>query len=120
MWTYSQTTGNVSLNGECIGSAYSGNGDGLNNSDMQNIANVGPIPQGIYTIGSAFADPGKGPVVMRLEPNRETDTFGRDGFLIHGDNSLINHSASEGCIIAARSIRDIVAASEDKQLEVIV
>ena len=59
---------------------------------------------------------------MRLTPNPGTNTFGRGGFLMHGDNSLLNHTASEGCIIAPRGIRDLVAAARaagDNQLTVI-
>jgi hypothetical protein len=34
------------------------------------------------------------------------DTFGRGGFFLHGDNSLGNESASEGCIILSRWAAD--------------
>jgi len=119
MWIYSQATGRLSLNGEPVGTGYSGKGTGLNNPEMQDTADVGPIPQGTYTIGPAFLDPGKGPVVMRLTPNDGTKDFGRSGFLMHGDNQLLNHSASEGCIVTARGIREVVAASDDRQLTVI-
>jgi hypothetical protein len=30
--------------------------------------------------------------------------------MIHGDNQALNHSASEGCIVAPRFIRDQIAA----------
>jgi hypothetical protein len=45
--------------------------------------------------------------------------FGRDGFLIHGDNSAMNHTASEGCIILTRDIRQRISDSGDTQLTVI-
>ena len=71
----------------------------------------GPIPRGKWEIGAFFDDPGgKGQVVAHLTPCDGTETFGRSGFLIHGDNSALNHSASEGCIVAPRVIREQIAA----------
>jgi len=43
---------------------------------------------------------------------------GRSGFLIHGDNSKHNFSASEGCIILSRSTRDAISSSGITRLEV--
>jgi hypothetical protein len=54
---------------------------------------------------------------MRLTPVGH-DAFGRDGFLIHGDN--LTHDASTGCIILPPEIRDMIAASEDRDLEVVI
>jgi len=48
--------------------------------------------------------------VAHLTPIEGTDTFGRSGFMVHGDNQALNHSASEGCIVAPRFIRDQIAA----------
>jgi hypothetical protein len=118
VWTYSQTSGELSHNGTRIGTAYSGHGAGLNNPALQDEAEIGPLPQGAYTIGPAFTHPSKGPVVMHLTPNEGTQEFGRSAFLMHGDNQLMNHSGSEGCIVAARNIRDLVAASTDRDLTV--
>ena len=71
---------------------------------------VGPIPRGAWRIEPFRDDPGgKGPVVAHLTPIEGTETFGRAGFMIHGDNSALNHSASEGCIVAPRFIRDQIA-----------
>lgn len=120
MWEYSQSTGELTHDAIKIGIAYSGHGEGLNNSKLQWEAQVGPLPQGTYTIGPAFEHPTKGPVVMHLIPEASTDEFGRCGFLMHGDNQLLNHSGSEGCIVAARSIREEVAASPDRRLTVTV
>ncbi len=83
------------------------------------MKNVGPIPRGQYTIGPAYTDPHRGPVVMRLTPSGGQDMFGRDGFLIHGDNSKHDKSASEGCIVLERGIRDKISASSDRQLTVV-
>jgi hypothetical protein len=43
--------------------------------------------------------------------------FGRSGFFCHGDNPAENQTASDGCIVAARPIREIVA--QHSQLTVI-
>jgi hypothetical protein len=46
---------------------------------------------------------------MRLEPDPTNEMFGRGDFLIHGDNSEGNFSASEGCIILAHDVRVKIA-----------
>lgn len=45
---------------------YSGNGEGLNNAAAQNQQNVGPIPQGTYTVGAATNR--RGPQTRPLTP----------------------------------------------------
>lgn len=121
MWTYSQSTGQlVNPDGAVQGVGYSGRGSGLNNPASQDIPDVGPCPQGIWTIGGFFNDPGnKGPIVCHLSPQAETVTFGRSGFMIHGDNSEADQTASEGCIILARPLRLAIMNSPDTVLEVI-
>jgi hypothetical protein len=102
-----------------LGPAYSGHGAGVNNPDLEAVHDVGPIPRGSYSIGEPFTDPEKGPLVMRLTPLPGTNVFGRDGLLIHGDNQLMNQSASLGCVIAAHFIRQAIATSTDKILNVV-
>lgn len=117
MWTYNSANGNLSHNGALVGTGYSGHNEGMNNPALQNVRMVGPIPQGSWTIGHFFDDPGgKGPIVCHLTPAEGTVTFGRGGFMIHGDNSEADHTASEGCIILARPLREAVQASEDAEL----
>lgn len=118
MWTYSQKTGELSHDGKLAGSGYSGFGAGLNNGDLEALVNEGPIPRGSWQIvrwDDHHAD--KGPVVAVLEPVGH-DAHGRSGFLVHGDNAEANHTASHGCIIAARSIRESWRASGDMELGV--
>jgi hypothetical protein len=43
-----------------------------------------------------------GPYVLRLEPASGTDTFGRSGFLMHGDSKKSPGCAFEGCVIMPR------------------
>ena len=71
-------------------------------ASMESVA-----PQGLY--------------VIRLEPKPATVTFGRNGFLIHGD--LIENPgaqmASEGCIILARMVRIEMWNEPDHDLTVV-
>jgi hypothetical protein len=115
-WSYSQSSGTFSHDGVFVCIGYSGKGEGLDNPNLQNVRDEGPIPEGTYTIGPACTHPGKGPVVMALEPGRSNQMFGRSGFLIHGDNDEMNHTASEGCIILSRAICNQISKSEDRVL----
>ncbi len=106
-----------------VGIGYSGHGLGRNNPEMQDVQNIGPIPRGTWTIGPQQDNTtGLGhnlPASMRLTPENGTNTFERTGFLIHGDNSRRNQSASEGCIILNRDIRNQIGNSGDNELRVI-
>lgn len=86
---------------------------------MQEVHNIGPIPRGRWVIGPAFTHPLAGPVCMRLTPEVGTETFGRDGFLMHGDLPGGKREASEGCVVMPRTVREQVAASEDRALVVV-
>ena len=86
---------------------------------MQGQPNMGPTPQGTYTIGRAYADAHRGQNTMRLTPTNGTQTFGRSGFLIHADNRHHNHTASEGCIVLNPQLRDRIAHSTDRTIQVI-
>jgi hypothetical protein len=121
MWQYMQSTGHlIDPTGATIGTGYSGRGSGLNSPDAEDLTDVGPCPRGLWTIGAFFDDPGgKGPLVCHLTPQAETETFGRSGFMIHGDNAQANHTASEGCIVLAHDLRAALDASADRLLEVI-
>jgi hypothetical protein len=98
---------------------YSGHGEGLNNPSLSHVHDVGPIPRGAYLISSFFTDPEKGPIVARLSPEPGTETYGRSGFMLHGDNARVNHTASLGCIIQGHDVRQAVAVSGDYELAVI-
>lgn len=114
-WIYQQSDGELLYNGQFEGTGYSGTGEGRNKPAMQNVPNVGPIPQGYYDIGPAYDDIGKlGPCVMALNPYSDTNTFGRTDFRIHGDNS--RNDASHGCIILGPALRRMIAASSDREL----
>lgn len=119
MHTYSQSSGNWRLEGESLFTGYSGNKEGKNNPLLENVRDVGPIPRGLYQISEPFDTETHGPFVMRLMPIGATYTFGRSGFLLHGDSITNPGTASEGCIVASRLARERVAASLDNQLTVI-
>lgn len=100
MWTYIQRTGKLYHDGALIGAGYSGHGQGLNNPAMDDIHDVGPLPAGNYSLTEwrdNDLDTGRGTIV--LVPAKGTNTHGRGGFRIHGDNAAMNQSASHGCIV---------------------
>ncbi len=118
MWFYSQKTGTLTRNGMRFTGGYSGHDAGKNNPAMQSVHDVGPIPQGEYTIGELHDNPHLGPHVMAVAAKQGTNTFGRDGFYIHGDSVAHPGSASHGCIILGRQVRDLISASKDTDLTV--
>ncbi len=54
-----------------------------------------------------------------MTPTGGQNMFGRDGFLVDGDNSKHNKSASKGCIILDRNIKENISASNDRELSVV-
>ena len=123
MWTYEQVTGALRDNdGEVADQGYSGAGDGKNDPDKQDEHEIGPIPQGTYTIGQPeFVNtPGPhGPFVLPLTPDPGDEMFGRSGFLMHGDSKEHPGAASKGCIIMKRTTREQVWNSGDHRLQVV-
>jgi RHS repeat-associated protein len=124
-WEYCQNTGDLTYvdpeDGERTfkGSGYSGAPGFVNDSDSQSFPYAGPIPQGIYDIGLAYTHPRLKGFTMNLEPRSGTDTFGRDLFRIHGDNSEKNQSASEGCVVLSLKIRKQINQSKDREFRVV-
>jgi hypothetical protein len=122
MWTYRQTSGQLSdKNGAIVATGYSGApGVTKNNPAYQDIHNEGPIPQGRWNIGNlTVGQTPHGPYVLHLFPEAGTNTFGRSGFLIHGDSIVNPGGASEGCVIMPRPIREQIWTSNDHELTVI-
>ena len=119
MWTYDQRSGALGKDGQRVATGYSGFGQGKNNPELENIHDVGPIPKGVYGIGPPHDTPTHGPHALALTPEPGTNTFGRDGFLIHGDSVQNPGTASHGCIILPRTVRDQIAASGDRQIQVV-
>jgi len=118
-WRYQQSTGKLfDPSGAWIGTGYSGNGQWLDQPSAESIADHGPIPCGMWTIGAAETVPHLGPVVMAITPEPGTQTFGRSGFFCHGDNAAMDHTGSCGCIVLPPADRQQLADSADRQPEV--
>jgi hypothetical protein len=84
---------------------YSGIPEYRNNPNAINIKYKGPIPTGAFYITGVTSS--KGPNTIVLQPDGNTDMYGRDNdFRIHGDNS--SNNASQGCIIMGPSGRQKV------------
>ena len=87
---------------------YSGRGSYINDSSGESFVGLGPIPIGQWRIGAPVNHPRLGPQAIPL--HRAAIPYGRSGFYIHGDNSRGDFSASNGCIVLRRDVRDAVAA----------
>jgi hypothetical protein len=133
MWLYEQSTGRLfDPDGKLVADGYSGGGidsanvediAGKNNPAMQEIHFVGPIPQGIWTVGAPVNSVTHGRYAMPLTPDVGTQTFGRDHFLMHGDSIPNPGFASDGCIIQPYTARvaawEQMEESGDHRLEVV-
>jgi hypothetical protein len=119
MWTWDQLSGTLGKDGRRVATGYSGFGEGKNNPELERVHDVGPIPKGIFSIGPPRDTTTHGPHVLPLTPQPGTNTFGRDGFLIHGDSVKDPGTASHGCIILPRTVRDQISAGSDHQLQVV-
>ncbi len=118
MWIYEQATGKLTREGKLVATGYAGRGDGKNNPAMQHVRNTGPIPRGKYTIGPPRDTKDHGPHVLPLTPDQTNEMFGRSAFLIHGDSVKLPGTASQGCIILARAMREKISSSGDVSLRV--
>jgi hypothetical protein len=120
MWTYHQKSGALhDKTGHLVSTGYSGHGEGKNNPAMQHVPSVGPIPRGLWKMEEPY-DSGKvGPFAIPLTPLPETETFGRSAFRVHGDSKSEPGSASHGCIIQPRIVRNQMWESGDRLLEVV-
>lgn len=125
MWKFKQSTGEMfDPAGKLVARGYAGgncgkNPEGVNNPEMQEVHSCGPLPQGIYTFGEVVLKSHLGPFAIPLIPDADNEMFGRSGFYCHGDTTQLNQSASEGCIILPRNIREQLWASQDHRLEVV-
>lgn len=85
--------------------AYSGKGVHRDDPAATALKGLGPIPVGIYRTLDHRKHPTLGEHAIPLDPHPSTETFGRSGFYIHGDNGRADFSASSGCIVVQRSAR---------------
>ncbi len=126
--TYRQRTGELLRDGAVLARGYAGTddgdgvlepGEGLNDPRAAALRGIGPIPVGRYRILPPHHHPTAGSYVMRLDPLPGTQTFGRSGFLIHGDSRARPGTASHGCIVLALADRELVWATGERMLEVV-
>lgn len=124
MWVYVQRSGALmDATGKVVWYGYSGKGPGKNNPD-DHFKFEGPCPCGLFTIEHPQhvepQPPGDhGPYTLALTPDPKNEMFGRDGFLLHGDSKSAPGTASQGCIILPRPIRETVWNSGDHLLRVV-
>lgn len=128
MWTFTifkDKTTELRKDGILVSSnSYSGSfeEDGYNNPDKQNEHNIGPIPEGLWSIeGPPYDHPEKGKYVLKLYPDATTNTYGRSGFLCHGKPLPPRdiRTGSDGCICADHDVRVKLYQSGDKNLMVV-
>lgn len=119
MWQYKQSDGTLWHDDLKIATGYSGEGLHKNQPQSEQVKNAGPIPKGQYMIGQPYDSPNVGPFALPLEALPGTETFGRGDFRIHGDSKITPGSASHGCVILARDIREKIHASGDTTLKVV-
>src|SRR5581483_6610552 len=105
--------------GTLLESGYAGNGAWKNDPEATNIHDHGPLPAGLYFIGTPHDDIKVGEFAMALTPDPGNVMFGRFGFFIHGDSEDHPGQASDGCIVLSRWAREAIAASDDKDLLVV-
>jgi len=98
-------------------SAYSGDCDHYNDENSMKLKCKGPIPIGKWEVTGI--EESTGPLTARLQPCPGTDVFGRSGFLIHGDNSKMNLTASQGCIIVNRECREQIKQGDFVEVSIL-
>lgn len=107
---YRVSTGEFFENAKLLEVGYSGAPPCRNKSEYEHLPKSGPIPKGRYLIGRARFSERTGPVVLYLTPIGH-DAHGRTGFQIHGDHKKRPGTASTGCIILSRAVRESVNAA---------
>jgi hypothetical protein len=124
-WRWDQSAGHLMLGAKSVSRGYSGRARGKNNPALQGVRGVGPIPRGRYKIGAPYNSKNVGPYTLPLDAidakpgddiHQET---GRSAFRIHGDSIRAPGTASKGCIILPRAIRQQIWASGIREIEVI-
>lgn len=103
MIKYSVSAGKLIIE---IDGGYSGQPGYKNDSNFEHLVNFGPIPRGEYKIQPPRISHKTGPFVLDLTPLQEQ---ARDsGFQIHGDAIKKPGTASTGCIVYSRKVRELL------------
>lgn len=120
LFVYHQSSGElIGADGKLLARGYSGQPPHTNVTEDEALHDRGPIPRGDWRVGRAVDSAQLGPVAVHLEPMPSTQTFGREGFYVHGDSVTAPGFASHGCIIVARAAREILAANQGATVRVV-
>ncbi len=125
MWTWDQSAGTLSRDGAVVSRGYSGKGRGKNNPALQGVRGIGPIPAGLWRIGAPYNSKNVGPYALPLDAvdakpgDDKHEGTGRGAFRVHGDSIKAPGTASQGCIILPRAIRELMWKSGDRDLTVV-
>ncbi len=118
-WIWDQSAGTLARDGAIVSRGYAGAGRGRNNPAMQGVRSVGPLPRGRWQMTGVKDSPNTGPYTIVLEPCPGTDALGRSAFRVHGDSVRAPGTASRGCIILPRAIRERMWRSGERIIEVV-
>lgn len=119
MWKWDQSAGELTRDGKFVARGYSGGGIGKNNPDLEAKVAVGPIPAGRWKIGGPpYNSANVGPYTLHLWPVGH-NAKGRSAFKVHGDSAKRPGTASKGCIILPRNVRELMWNSGDRDLTVV-
>ena len=125
MWRYDQSSGELTRDGKFVSKGYSGNGRGKNNPALEAVPGIGPVPAGKWKLVEVYNSANVGPfaiVIHAVDAKPGDDTHqptGRGSFRIHGDSIRAPGTASKGCIILPRAVREAMWRSGDHDLEVV-
>src|SRR5271166_2565379 len=117
MWVFDSSTGWLSNpDGIQVEKGYAGgnlgkNLEGINNKAYQYTPMIGPLPVGLYTMGTAVEGTHLGPLAIPLTPDPANDMRGRGGFYCHADTIGHPRCASEGCIVMSHATRLLLSQS---------
>lgn len=124
-WLWDQSAGELRRDGKIVSRGYSGKDRGKNNPALQNVPGIGPIPQGMWRMVRVYDSANVGPFTIELHAVDATpgddrhDETGRGAFRIHGDSIRAPGTASKGCIILPRAVREALWRSGDRLIEVV-
>lgn len=117
-WIWDQSARTLSRDGAVVARGYSGRGAAKNDPMTEHVRATGPIPRGQWRIGPPRTSRRTGPYVLSLTPVGHA-ARGRTAFQIHGDSARAPGTASSGCIILSRAVRERIWTSGDHELEVV-
>lgn len=128
-FTYSQSTGHLTdEQGNVVAVGFAGNDSrpGVNpqhipgycNPEAEAIHLIGPLPRGLYDVGKWQRYPKVGSYAAPLT-QIEGESFGRNGFFIHGPSEEDPLNSSEGCIVIPHTQRMAVMKLDPDRIRVV-